>query len=159
MKYKRRNYVVDRRLQFGMISLFLSAVLIALFITTTGFIIYYWARYTSEEPETSEVIVVYTADAVLEENLTPEEGIQTSRMNIVLTPLLINNLCIMVIIAVLGVFFSHRIAGPLYRIQLVIDEVLEGNYERRVQLRPRDFGQELADKVNSLLDILRESKK
>jgi methyl-accepting chemotaxis protein len=185
VEYKRRNYVIDRRLQFGMISLFLTAVLIALFVTSTGFVVYFWARYASAEAGSREYFIVYTAGSersgargidgadgrAANEGGANENGIdgsaeetgaaavRTTRMEVVLPPLLINNLCIMILIAILGVFFSHRIAGPLYRIQLVITAALEGDHEQRVHLRPRDFGGELADKVNELLDNLKEAKR
>jgi hypothetical protein len=169
-KFKRRNFVIDRRFQFGMISLFLGAVLIALFVSTIGMVIYYWARYSAGENKYQEYIVVYTQKrvtgsedrnvdpAAVEEAFQPAAGERLSRVDIVMPPLLINNLAIMVVIALSGIFFSHRISGPLYRIEQVIDEAIRGEGKARIHLRPRDFSHELAHKVNSLLDKIELSK-
>jgi hypothetical protein len=51
-----------------------------------------------------------------------------------------------------GVYHSHRIAGPIYRIRFVISEILEGNKSRRISLRPNDEFQDLAQDINKLLD-------
>jgi hypothetical protein len=158
---KRRNYVINRRLQYGMISLFLGAVLLALFVTTIGFVSYYWTKYSAGENKFKERIIVYTYETgpITENSPGRVSESETTRMDIVIPPLLINNLCIMAVIALVGIFFSHRVAGPLYHIQHVIEEALEGKGTRYIQLRPRDFSQELASRVNSLLGKLEELKK
>jgi nitrogen fixation/metabolism regulation signal transduction histidine kinase len=73
---------------------------------------------------------------------------------VILPPLLLNDLAIMVIAIVIGIFMSHRIAGPVYRIAEDIDRVLSGERGVRVHLRRKDALEELAGKVNQLLEFI-----
>lgn len=136
-----------------MISFFLITVLIALVISTAGLIVYYSVRFPAEAGGTSEAAEVEPPPR--ETGSIPA----VPRLELILPPILINNLCIMVIMAVFGVFFSHRIAGPLYHIETVVAEVLAGNDTERVHLRPRDFVHDLAKEVNALIEDYTRLKK
>lgn len=50
-----------------------------------------------------------------------------------------------------GLYFSNRIAGPIYGMMRTIDRYLEGDREARVQTREKDYFTPLADKINDLL--------
>lgn len=53
-----------------------------------------------------------------------------------------------------GLRQSHRIAGPLYRLDQYLGLLLAGNYGDRVSLRESDEFREIADKINTLADRL-----
>jgi len=53
-----------------------------------------------------------------------------------------------------GVVLSHRMAGPIFRLQKDLKDVAEGDYERRIIFRKRDDLDELAERVNKVLDLL-----
>jgi signal transduction histidine kinase len=128
-EFKRVNYIIDRRLQFGIISVFLLAVLGASVISAIVLSLYF--KFSG----------IASPDVFL---------------STFFTPILINDLIIMVIIAVVGVFYSNRIAGPIYHMRHAISEFREGDNERRVRLRPKDYMQGLADDINRLLDEMRK---
>ncbi len=96
-------------------------------------------------------------------NLEPlnyqKEVIGLKRQDIVLPPLLINNLLIMLIIIVVGIFYSHRIAGPMYRIETDIKRVLDGEKNVRINLRKKDKLKSLAELVNQLIKKLENTGK
>jgi len=46
---------------------------------------------------------------------------------------------------------SHRIAGPLYRLEKEINERIEGKKSGPIQLREKDELKALADKINKLI--------
>jgi len=46
---------------------------------------------------------------------------------------------------------SHRIAGPLYRLEKELNERIEGNKSGPIQLREKDELKALADKINKLI--------
>jgi len=46
--------------------------------------------------------------------------------------------------------FSHRIAGPIYRINAVLRRMLEGEYPEKVTLRRGDFFHDTAELLESL---------
>lgn len=70
--------------------------------------------------------------------------------------LVIGNAVCAVLITVLSmryiVRFSHRIAGPAYRLERVIRQVADGTYEGYVTLRRKDYLKHVAESVNYLID-------
>lgn len=58
-----------------------------------------------------------------------------------------------------GLFLSHRIAGPIYRIVSYMDEVVSGKTNMRpVKLREGDFFPEIADALNKVIDYYEHKK-
>ena len=57
---------------------------------------------------------------------------------------------------ILSAFAGHRIAGPIYRLNQSLKEVIKGNYNIRIQLRKKDFFQEVADTFNEMNKVLGE---
>ena len=55
-----------------------------------------------------------------------------------------------------GVFFLHRVAGPVYRFRQVLQKMGSGEIPGEVQLRKRDFFKETADELNRVIGLLRE---
>ncbi len=88
-----------------------------------------------------------------------KEIVGLKRHEIVLPPLLINNLLIMLLIIVVGIFYSHRIAGPMYRIETDIKRVLDGEKSVEIHLRKKDKFRSLAELVNQLIRKLEKTKK
>ena len=58
-------------------------------------------------------------------------------------------------IAILGIFLSHRTAGPLYHFKRVFEDIRSGNSNRRVRLRPNDEFQDVARSFNEMMDQLK----
>ena len=56
------------------------------------------------------------------------------------------------VIAIFGLFFSHKMAGPIYRLKRELREYIEGKKEfRPIRLRKGDFFHDLADLINQAL--------
>jgi hypothetical protein len=55
-----------------------------------------------------------------------------------------------------GVFFLHRVAGPVYRFKEVLKKMGAGEIPSEVHLRRRDFFKETADELNKVIHLLRE---
>lgn len=53
---------------------------------------------------------------------------------------------------ILGLFFSHRTAGPLYHFNRIFKEIGGGNTQARVRLRPTDDFREVAASFNEMMD-------
>ena len=56
--------------------------------------------------------------------------------------------------AVIWVFLTHRVAGPLYRVERSIDKMALGDLDFNMKLRKHDEGKDLAEAVNRLKNIL-----
>jgi nitrogen fixation/metabolism regulation signal transduction histidine kinase len=55
------------------------------------------------------------------------------------------------ILFIAGIFISHRIAGPLYRLHKHLTGIAQGNKPTEVHFRKGDFFPELADAFNGVL--------
>lgn len=62
------------------------------------------------------------------------------------------NIVIILVIAGWSLFITHRVAGSIYHVKRVIDEVKSGNTGSRVHLREKDAFRDLATSLNELLD-------
>lgn len=54
----------------------------------------------------------------------------------------------------LAIRFTHRVAGPIYRIELELDKMIDGDLRGRIHLRPSDDVKEMAALVNLFKDLL-----
>lgn len=59
-----------------------------------------------------------------------------------------------VIAFVTGLFVSHRVAGPLYRMGRVARQIAEGRFSRRVALRKYDYVSGFLGDFNNMLDYV-----
>jgi nitrogen fixation/metabolism regulation signal transduction histidine kinase len=58
---------------------------------------------------------------------------------------------IVVQIALLTIFFSHKLAGPIYRFEKMCHTLIEGNYTDKICLRRGDEMQNLANLFNEVI--------
>jgi len=61
----------------------------------------------------------------------------------------------LVIIGIFGVFFLHRVAGPVYRFRQIFVKINDGEFPKYVKLREGDFFSETASEINRLIFRLR----
>lgn len=59
-----------------------------------------------------------------------------------------------------SVVISHRVAGPLYRIKRMIDDVIRGEDVEYIRLRKKDEHElkDLATKISDLITMIRKSR-
>jgi methyl-accepting chemotaxis protein len=72
--------------------------------------------------------------------------------------LVANGLFILLVGVSMGVyalFISHRIAGPAFRLETAIRQMLKGDYEQEIKLRRKDYLSNIASVLNDLLKRLR----
>lgn len=67
------------------------------------------------------------------------------------TRLFIRSLLLIFAIAVISVFISHRIAGPVYKFERIIEALTAGEKVDEIKLRKRDEFFELARAINNLI--------
>jgi len=65
-------------------------------------------------------------------------------------------LLVIIQIVMLTVFFSHKIAGPVYRFEKVCHEMIHGNYTSEIHLRKGDELKNLASLLNEVIRATRE---
>ncbi|NCB07810.1 MAG: HAMP domain-containing protein [Bacteroidia bacterium] len=58
---------------------------------------------------------------------------------------------VLIVIWFVALELSHRIAGPIYRLEKELDSMISGKSQGPIKLRPRDELKALADKINRLV--------
>ncbi|MBL8024070.1 MAG: hypothetical protein JNK54_07305 [Elusimicrobia bacterium] len=136
-KAMRRNYLVNRRLQFKYALLIggVLATIVALLEAHVFLVI------RMVEPEFMNPVL-----------LEPLKSLQLW--------MLASGLIFMVVIPILSIFVSHKIAGPLFRFEKTLRDAIhsEGPIPP-IHLRQGDELQSLADLINQLLERLAKSQK
>ncbi len=137
-RYKRRNYFINREFQGRYIfSYFILAFLGSLiFIGIFSFF-------------SSNTISIVYDNYHLQLGLTP---------GILFKKILSTQWIFVVvgggIVVIVTLFLTHRVAGPFYRFEKTLDDMIEGDISGRVVLRRKDEGKELAQKINAFNFIL-----
>lgn len=60
-----------------------------------------------------------------------------------------------IIVAIIGVFYSHQFAGPSYKIEKSIKQIAEGDLSFKVTLRKSDTMHNIAESLNVMVDNFR----
>ena len=139
MHNRRRRYFIDKAFQTRFIIKFASLVVIATAIS--GVIVYLLARATvTTSFENSRLVIKSTADFILPSVLLASAIVIIS----------IGFATILV-----SLFASHRIAGPLYRLDKDLQEVTSGNLQMKFRLRKSDEMKKLAKSLNIMVESLK----
>jgi len=80
------------------------------------------------------------------------------RFDLIIWPLITSTLIFILITIVFGIFYSHRLAGPVYRINLSLERIISGDVDFEVRLRKTDAFQHIGERLNILLDMLRSGE-
>ncbi len=126
-RHVRKHYLINRRLQLGMaLRFFLCMLLVAM---VSGWAVYY---------------------AVWQTVLVEFHGIHISRMyHAISERLVIYGLGAVLSMSILSIFFSHRIAGPIYKIRRILDQSVEkGEKPDEIRLRRGDAFKDFAESLN-----------
>lgn len=135
--YKRRNFFIDREFQLKYILLVIFMLLLytMVFIGTLfipQLLQLFFDSHLEDQVKAAEILLLY------HKHVWP---------------------AVFIVIPLFGffsIFFTHKIAGPAYRLKVRLQELTAWNLDSRVTLRKGDDLQELADCVNLLSDELRD---
>ena len=78
----------------------------------------------------------------------------TPIMKTIREKLILNLILMTPVIIILSIFLSHKIAGPIYRLETDIEELSKGNLRKRVRLRKGDELKTIADQINNLASAI-----
>lgn len=88
--------------------------------------------------------------------LKAEEGSPAKLYNafdLYLYPILGVSILNIIVVSIFSLFFSHKMAGPLYRIKSTLDNFIAYKTAHAIKLRKTDFFQDLAEKINQALEL------
>ncbi len=139
MKSRRKNYITNKRYQFRMLALLLLIVYVAIFgsVFATHYALLHSIMYFTEQegrsPTGAELVVV------------------PLRSLAIIVPI------VFVVVSVITIFVSHRIAGPLQRLKLYMEKVGQGNFALRLRFRKYDEIHDVAESFNGMVKNLEKS--
>jgi len=138
-KFRRKQYFIATRFQVKYIGL----ILLLIFLTAAlcSYVVYYTSMISMGEKLAS----VYPQGRLMA--IVSAVNIRILFSLIIITPL----------VAMIGLFLSHRIAGPIYRMERFLNDVAGGDLTQRLTLRKKDELINLANGINNVVDSLKKT--
>ncbi len=145
-KYKRRQYIVDSRFQYSLIRKF--AILTAsIVIGSLSFLVLVYYRYGDVQVSIEQPVPFVLADSLVDNGDVP-----TYTLMRLLWPVL--SICLFgttIFTFFYSVIISHRMAGPVFRMRKVLEEMARGDLGRPIgRLRKKDEFKHLFADINNV---------
>lgn len=134
--YHRRQWVVNRRLQFRFVGMLMACYIVLVVLTLAGMYGALW-------------LTLYTFDLLGDPtyvSLFTTAGLILALELLLLAPPVI----------FMGIWLTHKVAGPMVRICAVLERMARGHLETRITLRKGDALVEVAEGINRLADALQK---
>jgi sensor histidine kinase YesM len=181
-QYKRsvKNYLIDSRFQLKYTGMILGlAIVISLFLgvflwQTSGEVVQESQKVVEQSKKVSDVVKMSIKDdpvygdnpdlaqafnsaAAEQDNKIMEQQAALVRQQHTMLYTLVSALAVMVFfIGVLGIFITHKVAGPIYKMKLLLRQVADGRLKVQARLRKGDELQDFFDVFAHMVDSLRE---
>ncbi len=144
-KNKRRRYLVNKPVQFIYSGITIYFILIVI-VLVSGLTYY------------------ITLNTILTQLESESKFINAYETIKNINSLLIRRIVFLILFLIILTFyleirFLHRIAGPLYRIEKILNEISEGKNVEPIKLRKKDFYKSLAEAVNKVIEYVNTLKK
>ena len=136
---RRKGYFIKSRLQIRYLRLILVAIILPVFLFSAC--LYYLVFYLMAEQLGIPESIAY--------NITPV----IKKINLIL---LFGVPIISAVILFWGLLISHRIAGPLYRLEKELDRISKGDFSLRLKIRRNDELGPIVKGINKILDEVQE---
>jgi methyl-accepting chemotaxis protein len=135
-KYRRRNYYIDKDFQTKFILKFCSLVAFGSALTVA--LIYWLARHSTTVGIAHGHVAVHTTAEYL-------------------LPLLLQTVFVVLVVVslaaiVMTLLFTHKIAGPLHRLKVMLGQLGEGDFLSSMRLREGDQLQQVAAAYNEAVE-------
>jgi len=135
-RYRRRKYFIKNSTQSRLI--LKTYVVLAVVLVLVGTLFYIAANRNLEED-------YFKAHLVL----------KTTMDNLLPILIAVNGISL-ILAAFLIVRFTHRIAGPVYRLKKMAPRIAGGDLSRELKFRQSDEAKEIAEAVNQIIEGLRQ---
>jgi hypothetical protein len=147
-KWKRRQYVVNPGFQTRYV---LGLLLIPVFmLLITGALTYQYNNLLFQ--------MVSISAGPEPASQGPLKEISEYNRNALIRILLLTILTA-VLLFLVGIYSSHKVVGPVVRFKKTIQALAEGEIPPKIVLRKGDFGRDLAEAINQLIESQGNSRK
>ncbi len=153
-KYKRSRFIINPQFQYRLIALFFAVSL----VMSGAILAFAWKSYSSftsklQEKQTQMGLYTEMVNEYVEKDVTvfwvPKEFKREF-----LWKLLGFTLLLSLAVIFLGVFVSHRIAGPLHRLNRFMLDIAEGKAVPELRFRDHDEFMHMAESFNKCVHAL-----
>ena len=149
--YKRRQYIVDKSFQYGLIRKFAIVAAIIVIGSLSSLVLVYY------EYGDVQVAIVQPVPFDSTDDFGNNEAIRAYTLLDILWPVL--SVCLFGTIAftfIYSLIISHRMAGPVYRMRIVLGEMVQGDLSRPAsRLRRKDEFKQLFSDINNVKEYWR----
>jgi nitrogen fixation/metabolism regulation signal transduction histidine kinase len=137
---KLKNFIINPKFQMK----YLFWITANSLVLMLGYI-YIFYKYTKEN-------YTYLVDML---DMTAEARNQMhAELNQILYTLIFFSVIFLIFTSIVGIVFSHKVAGPLHKLNLIMDKIKAGNKGVRAHFRPGDEFQDLAQNFNEMMDTV-----
>jgi nitrogen fixation/metabolism regulation signal transduction histidine kinase len=181
-KYRRslRNYLLDSRFQLKYTGYLVGVVVVIGGVT--GAVLYTTARAVVAESsalveesrkvtevsrmnirdlasDSPELLSEFNREADAHDRVIADQQASLIRRQKRMLASLVGGLAVMVVlIGLLGIYFTHKVAGPVFKMKRLLKQVGEGNLRVDARLRRGDELQDFFDAFTSMVASLRETE-
>lgn len=138
-RFKRKQYLVSAKFQLK------YAGIIVVFMFLTAFFCSYVIYYTSVISLGEKLASVYPQGQLV--NIVNKVNLKILISMVLMSPLVI----------VGGILLSHKIAGPIFRMERFLGSMAKGDFGSRLTLRKGDEMVNLADGINGVCESVKKS--
>lgn len=180
--YRRsvRNYLLDSRFQLKytgflvVVAIAISAVMGAVLYETTRAVVGESSALVEESKKVSEVSRMNVNDlasdspdlltefnreaAAHDRTLADQQASLIARQRRMIESLVGGLALMVVLIGLLGIYFTHKVAGPIYKMKKLLKQVGDGNLHVETRLRKGDELRDFFDAFARMVASLRESE-
>lgn len=148
MKRRRKRLIIEGNFQARFILRFILVIVGATLLSTGAILGLFYFKYHVGGTDLSSLIIV----------ITPEgETTVAGLFQVILIPLIAANLIVLCVVIPFSLVYSHKVAGPIYRLEQSMELLLNGDMDFIITLRKNDEFKYLADKTNALIDYMRRN--
>lgn len=133
--FRRRHYLINKRIQLEYVGLIIW--FIAICMVLVGGLTYYVSLNTIMNEMSRQNVNIEMMKTLHIINITLQKELAVSL------------LCIVVFMAIVVIFYTHRAVGPVFRFEKTLKEWASGNEFKPIKLRKRDAFQSLAENLNA----------
>lgn len=134
---QRKNYFIEKSMQSKFIvTLMLLIFLVSVITVCNVYVIYEYVHSNSVSGQ-------------------GDTGFFSVAFNLMGYRLFLIGMVNIIIVAIIGVFYSHQFAGPSYKIEKSIKQIAEGDLSFKVTLRKSDTMHNIAESLNVMVDNFR----
>jgi hypothetical protein len=136
--FRRRQYLINPKFQVTLIAFFtvLAVIAIVVFYAENLFLFSKFSGGGEAEDALNDPVIM---EIIQEEQ---------DRMRVIFS---VTSLAVLFIMTFGGLVLSNRVAGPLYRMERHIRDIINGETKRKLRFREHDFFPELAEIYNEML--------